>query len=117
MKLPTLKTFLRWPIEKRAVLFGRWLAAQRRSRALDYWDTEGCPLARFGNAITHTCRCSAGGVSFTTDGGKDVLVGAACVIASLNDQRERSRFAALANSTTYGQAADAYAAALKLPLS
>lgn len=113
IKLPTLPTFLRLPLPKRAALFGRWLAAQPRGRLVLYWDSRKCPLARFGNAITRTRTCWGGGISFTLDGDieSDVDVSGHERPYGRGVHAKR-RLRALCDNATYGDAADAYAATL-----
>lgn len=116
LRLPTLKTFLRWPIEKRAIFFGRWLAAQPRYRRLHYWLTMECPFACFGCAITRGGECFGGGADFDLYEGVSSHVVRVSFRQGDSSPRSMALWKALHDSATYGQAADAYAA-LKLPLS
>ncbi len=109
LRLPTLKTFLTRPIERRAALFGRWLEAQPRKAKADYWDTDDCPLARFGRAIVRGPINSAGGWDFALIGGERIDVFADSFGPWLGHHTLLIDALKLA---TFGSISDAYNAAL-----
>lgn len=102
--LPTAAAFAALPTIERTTVFAQWLKTQPREQPYCFMNTRECPLARFGQALFSSEWATAGGWYITE------RTATGTWIRRINVVGDMSGF--LAYAATYGEAADAFEAAL-----
>ncbi len=60
LRLPSIKAFAKLPLDKRQVLFVRWVKSRPKTTETNVWDAESCPMALFAQALARSKLATAG---------------------------------------------------------